>query len=729
MFAAGFAAIGCSAAIARVAAIACVAPSIAQTPPQAPLPTHTVPGLSRWVYHLASPLPEWPVVVEGQTPNTYDLVTNVADMRDPLPCDQAPLDDHFAGELHGWLRIDAPGVYDFELTGDDGARLILDGTELADTWQQPNFRATASMRLAEGLHTLRIPFFENEGKFRLAIRWRTPNAAPGAFTDIPPDNLRTEPGRTFATSPGPKRWHRASEGRAPGDTRPLVAPHPAYLRETFHTPTFDPHVGAMCFLPSGELAVSTWDRDGAVYLLDSQGIERLYAQGLGEPLGLAWFNGALHATQKSEVTRLEDRDGDGVIDTFTPVAQGFPQSPNYHEFTFNLVPWRGRLWFATSVPLRSGLTNYMPGSDGDFTAPNGPGSLWSVDPSTGRVAREATGMRTPNGMGVGVDGELFGCDNQGSWLPASRLNHLVPGGFYGHQEMRGESRAAMPPVVWFPHGEIGNSPSEPVLVHDGPHRGQMYVGDVTYGGVQRVDVERIERAGTAVPATGTVGAATEGAAAAGPLPQYQGTVFMHSQGLEAGVNRLAWGPDGALYIGGVGSNGNWNHLGRTFGLERLMPAWNAVDGPDAARAAAFEILRVRTAPDGLVLTFTAPVARDVLANAAHYRVHAWRYEPTEAYGGPKVGAHRVQVERAEPSADGRQVRLVLDSFKAGEVVHVRLVNLHSLDGASPWSTESWTTVNAVPERAPSFERFVGSPARPARAIALLDAHTGASQFR
>ncbi len=72
------------------------------------------------------------------------------------------------------------------------------------------------------------------------------------------------------------------------------------------------------------------------------------------------------------------------------------------------------------------------------------------------------------------------------------MNHLHAEGFYGHQERRGGTDIAEPPVVWFPHGEIGNSPSEPVLAIDGPHRGQMYVG-----------------------------------------AHYQGTVFMHSQGLEA----------------------------------------------------------------------------------------------------------------------------------------------------------------------------------------------------
>src|SRR5262249_33561853 len=130
--------------------------------------------------------------------------------------------------------------------------------------------------------------------------------------------------------------------------------------------------------------------------------------------------------------------------------------------------------------------------------------------------------------------------------------------FYGHQTEPDGNEPAEAPVVWFPHGEIGNSPTEPVLIPDGPYRGQMLMGDVTYGGIQRVCIERIPASAPAGPER------------AGPV-LYQGTVFRFSQGIEAGVNRLAWGPDGCLYVGGVGSNGNWNHKNTKFGLQRLRP--------------------------------------------------------------------------------------------------------------------------------------------------------------
>ena len=41
-----------------------------------------------------------------------------------------------------------------------------------------------------------------------------------------------------------------------------------------------------------------------------------------------------------------------------------------------------------------------------------------------------------------------------------------------------------------PHNEIANSPSTPVVMTEGPFAGQLAIGDVTYGGLQRVFTER-----------------------------------------------------------------------------------------------------------------------------------------------------------------------------------------------------------------------------------------------
>jgi hypothetical protein len=424
----------------------------------------------------------------------------------------------------------------------------------------------------------------------------------------------------------------------------------------------------MTFLPDGRLAVCTWDQAGAVHLVSglqgpAEGVKvTTYAEGLGEPLGLAVIGGDLWVTQKGEVTRLRDTDGDGKADRFDAMAGGWPASHNYHEFTFNLVPKGGKFYLSTSVPLRSGSTYYNPGSEQGYPIPDIPGSVLEMDAKTGKWLVFATGLRTPNGMGIGVDGELFVCDNQGSWLPSSKLIHVRRGGFYGHQTTPDGTRKADPPALWLPHGEISNSPSEPVLVPKGLYKGQMLFGDVTYGGIQRAYLEKVGG-------------------------DYQGVVFRFAQGLEAGVNRLVWGPDGKLYVGGIGSNGNWNHQNHRYGLQRLAPT----------NATAFEMLRVRAMPDGFVIEFTEPADPKALADPATYELDHFRYEPKNTYGGPKVDLDRFGPAKVEPSRDGRSVRLRLPDLKPDRIVHFRLAGLRSAAGKPMWTTEAWYTLNHIPK--------------------------------
>lgn len=657
----------------------------------------TIPGVTIWAYDLNAPLTRRPTIAEGQTPNVYFNAATL-ELKDGVGEGAARLEDGFAGEARGWIRIDQPGEYAFLVSCDDGAAVYIgDRREpVADT-EAPGgpdrFTAEGAITLVPGLHKLRVPFYEDRFGFRLSLKWRPPGAT--GWQPVPADVLRTEPGQTFAVSPGPKRWFYGEDPNRPGDGRPLAdgpeGVHPSMTLENFRGPDYRPPVGAMCFLPDGRLAIATWDPAGAVDLLSNLHGEQpggvkvsRFADGLGEPLGLAWVDGALLVTQKQEVTRLLDTDGDGVADRYEAVAAGWPASHNYHEFSFNLAPLNGALYMTSSVPLKSGVTMYMPDATGhpafkdqNFPVSDGPGSVWRIDPVTGSFTAIARGLRAPNGMGIGPDGELYCSDNQGAWLPSSRLNVIREGGFYGHQLSPAGGLESDPPVAWFPQGEIGNSPSEPVLVHDGPYRGQLLVGDVTYGGIQRVSIEHV------VDPTAPGGVRT------------QGCVFRFSQGLEAGVNRLAWGPDGCLYVGGVGSNGNWHHKDRKFGLQRLRPG-----GP-----VPFEMLSVESRANGLLVSMTAPVDASELSNPARYEVKTWRYRPTIDYGGPRIDVTARAVKRAVAAPDGQRVFLEIPGLERDTVVYLRLRGLKDAAGREPWSTEAWSTLNAVsPLAGPGFDQ-------------------------
>ncbi|MBU1823167.1 MAG: c-type cytochrome, partial [Bacteroidetes bacterium] len=332
-------------------------------------------------------------------------------------------------------------------------------------------------------------------------------------------------------APTPKKEVAPKEATlpsSPGFGAALEGVHPSYDLKTLHRPDFMPKVAAMAFRPDGRLLVSTWDAIGGVYLLenvtsgDSMAVRgKLIASGLAEPLGMEVVDGDIFVLQKQELTQLIDHDGDEIIDEYRTICNGWDVTADFHEFAFGLVHKEGYFYATLSMAMRLKPDEKQLPDRGRTIKISRDGSFESVN----------YGLRTPNGIGLGPDNELFVLDNQGQWLPGNKLIHIRKGDYNGMQwGWLDDSRPAppmVPPAIWIPENEIGNSPSEPVLVQEGIFKGQMLHGDITHGGIKRDFLEKIKGS-------------------------YQGAVFRFTQGLEAGVNRLRWGPDGALYIGEVG---------------------------------------------------------------------------------------------------------------------------------------------------------------------------------
>jgi cytochrome c len=145
--------------------------------------------------------------------------------------------------------------------------------------------------------------------------------------------------------------------------------------------------------------------------------------------------------------------------------------------------------------------------------------------------------------------------------------------------------------------------------------------------------------------------------------QLQGCVFRFIQGLEAGVNRLQWGPDGALYVGGIGNPGNWGQTGKLhYGLQRLV--FN--------NKPTFEMLAVRAKSNGMEIEFTEPLQDGDGWNTEHYEVKQWYYKPTIEYGGPKLDEKKMTVKTATVSDDRKKVFLEFDGHKDNHMIYIRL---------------------------------------------------------
>ncbi len=638
------------------------------------------PGVTVYGFDIEERQEGMPTLVPGQTPNVSFDAKNI-DFHGPI----GTLATDFYGEIHGFLEIAENGKRELRLVASGGAELRIDDKLAIDAEESLGKPRDAIVDLTAGRHPFLLRFYHGGGTPELVLSSRA--IGGGEFAVLDGSVLKEEDGLTHVVAPGKKRYSRkGAMADFPGDGRPLEGVHPGYSLETIRPSGFEPKVGALAFLPDGRLVICTWDETGSVYLMDHLDDEKQrslhrFANGLGEPLGCAIVDGVIYVSQKQEITQLVDRDGDGVADEYNAIAGGWNASANYHEFTFNLLHRDGFFYVSTSVPLKTGLTTYLEGSEPGFPVPYGPGSLLKVDAKKGTWEVFADGFRTPNGMTFGPDGDIYLCDNQGSWLPSSRLDRVVKGGFYGHQAGRTAARQAVPPVAWLPQNEIANSPSQPLFMPSGPYAGQILVGDVTHGGLNRIYLDRLDPAGSEV----------------------QGVVFQHTQGLEAGINRTILGPDGCLYVGGIGSNGNWNWNETKFGLQRLKPNGRT----------AFEILSVRARHDGFLVELTRPVPVDVLSDPAHYAIEQWRYEPTADYGGPKVDEEKLAVKSVTVGKDRQHAFIAIDGLKEGRVVHLRLLRFVDDRGSRMWATEGWYTLNKIPKDAGAdFEALAGSPHRP-----------------
>jgi hypothetical protein len=636
------------------------APAHAAPPPQEP-------GVTLRVFDVQTPLSRICTLKPAQTPN-IDKLMPVIDWSGGA----FGIEDRFVAQALGNITVPATGSYAFRLSSDDGSRLSIDDAVVINHDGLHGVTAKdGTVDLGAGIHSLRIDYFERDGGQQLTLQWRPPGAT--AFVVVPNSVLSTDAGVVRVTAPGRKECE--STGDSPGDGLPLTAVHPNYDLTNLRPAGFQPKVTGMDWFPDGRLAVLTWggtndsgtSSDGEVYILDkATGTTgpgtvtfKKVAGGLREPMGLKIVDGTIYVSEKARLTRLVDSTGDGVTDQYQAVAT-WPYGGNFHEFAFGLLYDAPNFYLNLSVSINYGgnTTNPQPARNR--------GTTIKVNKDTGAVSYVAGGLRTPHGIGWGPENGLFVTDNQGGWLPSSKLLHIKQDRFFNHFMTPAgpfDTKPVTAPVLWMPQNEIANSPSTPVLVKQGVFAGQMLIGDVTYGGIQRAYLEKING-------------------------EYQGALFRMTQGLEAGVAELSLGPDGAIYAGGLGAGGNWGQTGKlSYGLQKLSP-----NGKNT-----FDMLAMRAKPGGFEIEYTQPVSTETAnALAARYEVKQWRYQPTAAYGGPKIDETTLPVTSATLSADRKKVTLTIGGLKSGHVVHVRSPRpFASSSGETLWSTEAWYTLNSM----------------------------------
>jgi len=664
----------------------------------------TEPGLRLRVYYIGEDFDTSLPLQPGQSPNVdltvpgveVDAETVFRDEQAITEAKDETITDDYIAQWTGWIQVPEAGLYHFYVESDAAVTLTIGGVSIDDSTQ-----------LDAGWHPIRLEQRVTSPTDKpIALSWTGPSEdgrqAPYA---VATESLRAP---SFYFRPTQQGTKDLADGSArPGLGKKLTSVHPGY-RVTNIRPMGDDGermempVGGLGMLSDGRLVVARFDAqtlkapspteepNGELWLIENPTADdpaqlegELIAEGLYEPSGVRVIDDAIYVSQRSELSKFVYNDATGAWDKEV-VATGW-RTNDFHQISAGL-PW---VPGPESEPDHPGYF-YMSRGAGLGKGKNPPNhaSVWLIDlskPAGENVTPLTGGHRTPNGLGLNKAGDCFVIDNQGGWTPANEINHVQAGHFYGYYlrhdpptahrapfqpEVRDGETGVTEAAIKLPQDEIGNSPTELVLFPDGHvFDGQMVVGDMRYGGLNRVYLEKVNGV-------------------------YQGCAMRFTQGLEAGPNRVFFGPDGSLYVGGIGGRhaSTWYWVDPATGeptyqgLERLTPTGEPV----------FEIDHMRAIEGGFVLSFTQPVAKDVLEDPATYRVKQWTYKATGKYGGPKIDPHDLEVTIAGASDDGRSVVLKVPGLKEGYVVHLRTDPV-SKQGKAIWSGDVWYTLNELPK--------------------------------
>jgi glucose/arabinose dehydrogenase len=438
-------------------------------------------------------------------------------------------------------------------------------------------------------------------------------------------------------------------------------------------------------MPDGKMAVAS--RRGEIWMISNPfGSEvkasqfTRFAHGLHEVLSLTEREGWLYITQRTDVSRLKDTDGDGEADLFEVVNDGWEINGDYHEYAFgSKFDKDGNIWvvlcltgsFDSSCKYRGWCVRITP---------------------DGKLIPTCSGVRSPGGIGTNLVGDTFYTDNQGPWNGTCELKHLIPGKFVGHpggfkwyslaeafigkapKEPLSGSRFMTeakkipeyePPSIMFPYKKMGQSASgvtcDKTAGKFGPFAGQMFVGDQSNSTIMRCYMEKVDG-------------------------HYQGACFPFREGFGSGTLGMEMTPQGSMFVGGT--NRGWGSRGgKPFAVERL----------DWTGKVPFEIHEMQAKSDGFDLKFTQPVNAETAGNPKSYELSTYTYIYQSSYGSPEVDHTTPKITKIVVSEDKRSVRLTIDGLQEGHVHELHSNGVTSAEGHPLLHKEAYYTLNYIPK--------------------------------
>ncbi|HYG78083.1 MAG TPA: DUF6797 domain-containing protein [Planctomycetota bacterium] len=519
----------------------------------------------------------------------------------------------------------------------------------------------AALTNAGGMLSLKLPALTAPATFKLCI-WSgakggaefeaAAKAAAAKVSDLP-----------ALCKGGPRRWDKQIDVRCE-----MGADNGPYTVDTLTLPVDNPwkawvRSSGFDFLPDGGVAICEISGDVWISSPITPKLETLtwrrFATGMFEPLGLKVVDGKIYVLGRDQITRLHDLNSDGEADYYENFNNDRVVSPNYHAYAFDLqTDAAGNFYYGVcGHRVKPGLPNHA--------------CVIRVSKDGSKLEEYATGLRSPNGFGMGPGDVLTYSDNQGNYTPSSKVTRVKQGGFYGYKSHLVNANAITsydPPIFWLPM-TADNSSGGQAWVPDerwGPYKGQMI--HLSYG-----------KASLFLCCTEEINGTMQGGVVKIPLQ------------FASGVMRARFNPaDGQLYV--VGSRG-WQTSGAKDGcLNRVRYTGKPAFYPSS--------LRVK--PTGIEIGFPVALSSADAGDATAYSVEQWNYNYSSAYGSPefsvsdpkKKGRDTVEVKLAKLSADGKSVFLELGEMKPVMQMMIKY-RIKSADGATI-AHEIYNTINVVP---------------------------------
>ncbi len=218
---------------------------------------------------------------------------------------------------------------------------------------------------------------------------------------------------------------------------------------------FGPDGNLYVLMLDGQLFVAE-DRDQDIR---AETVRRIFSNDqhtLSHAVGLAFHDGVLYVSDSGRISTLADSDGDGVLDTLTPIVEGLI-SLRYPDHSNNGIA------FGPDGKLYVGVGSTT--DHGPLTTA-GEAAILRLNPDGSGLEVFATGFRNPYDLTFSPDGDLFTADNNPSEfdrtlrsLEPEELDHARAGRDYGFPRVYGNpppGDASEPPVTEF-YASVGSA--------------------------------------------------------------------------------------------------------------------------------------------------------------------------------------------------------------------------------------------------------------------------------